>query len=479
MKAQSNGRIKFMIPDTNHYWLINAHVPIPLLSASAADQLGSSLAEQSGAQRDKLSRPVEFACVDLEIKDGIITQIVTAGASIVESLPAVDLKRGQVWTCFIDLHTHLDKGHSWERSPNPDGSFDSALNMVNIDRQKYWDAEDVYRRMEFGLRCSYAHGTQAIRTHIDSLEGQAEISLPVFKTLRDKWADRLTLQAVCLLTLDYFLTPEGEALADQMAEIGGGVLGGFPLMSDDLDRQLDRVFALAQERNLDLDFHTDESGNPADITLRHVAQAALNHDFQGQIVCGHCCSLAVQPPDEVEKTLNLVKQANIGIVSLPMCNLYLQDRNQQTSHFFTYTGSSAPLAHPADLPTYTPRWRGTTLLHEVKHAGIPISVASDNCRDPFYGFGDHDMLEVFTQSARIAHLDRPYGDWCRAVTMTSADLMKLPDIGRIGVGLPANLILFKARYYSELLSRPQHDRIVLRNGEAIDTTLPDYAELDI
>jgi cytosine deaminase len=54
----------------------------------------------------------------------------------------------------------------------------------------------------------------------------------------------------------------------------------------------------------------------------------------------------------------------------------------------------------------------------------------------------------------------------------------LQNVGRIGVGLPADLVLFKGRNFSELLSRPQHDRIVLRNGKQIDTTLPDYAELD-
>jgi len=30
-----------------------------------------------------------------------------------------------------------------------------------------------------------------------------------------------------------------------------------------------------------------------------------------------------------------------------------------------------------------------------------------------------------------------------------------------------------------LLSRPQADRIVVRNGKSIDTTLPDYRELDV
>jgi cytosine deaminase len=118
------------------------------------------------------------------------------------------------------------------------------------------------------------------------------------------------------------------------------------------------------------------------------------------------------------------------------------------------------------------------LIHELKHFGIPVAIASDNCRDPFYAFGDHDGLEVFTQSVRIAHLDAPYIDWCHTITTTPADLMGLPNVGRIRAGLPADLILFKARYFSELLSRPQSDRIVLRNGQPIDTTLPDYRELD-
>lgn len=29
----------------------------------------------------------------------------------------------------------------------------------------------------------------------------------------------------------------------------------------------------------------------------------------------------------------------------------------------------------------TPKWRGITLLHEIRNEGIPIAVASDNVRD--------------------------------------------------------------------------------------------------
>ena len=426
------------IPNSGNYWIKNAQIPASLLVSG-----GFNLTKEG------------LCLVDIEIVQGMIAQIVSAGNSAASDTQMIDWRKGQVWPCFVDMHTHLDKGHIWERSPNPDNTFAGALETVKTDSQKYWQAEDVYRRMEFGIKCSYAHGTKAIRTHIDSFGEQAAISLGAFKALQQEWQNRVTLQAVSLVTLDYYQTPEGVALADSIAEIGG-ILGGVAYMHPDLDTQLDVVFSLAKERGLDLDFHTDETDDPNSICLQKVAQAALRNNFSGQIICGHCCSLAVQTPEVVDKTLYLVKQAGIGIVSLPMCNLFLQDRK----------------------PKRTPRWRGVTILQELIQYGISATVASDNCRDPFYGFGDHDVLEVFTQAVRIAHLDMPYGDWPCAVTKTAADLINLPNVGRIGVGLPADLILFKARNFSELLSRSQHDRIVIRNGQPIDTTLPDYAELD-
>lgn len=421
----------------NNYWLKNIHLPSYFLKDSYVT-----------------SKPENLALIDLEIENGKIKQIIpTQQKNSLDN--SINLNKSIILPCLIDCHTHLDKGHIWQRSPNLDGAFDNALDTAIKDAQKYWQAKDVYRRMEFGIKCSYAHGTIALRTHIDSYGEQAEISLNVFQQLKQKWQDKITLQAVSLVSLDYYQTEAGVALADQIAAIGG-ILGGVAFMNPELDSQLDTVFTLAKERNLDLDFHADENGDRNSICLQKIAEAAIRNQFTGKIICGHCCSLAVQSEEVVEKAIALVKQANLGVVSLPMCNLYLQDRK----------------------PGTTPFWRGVTKVHELKQAGIPVAFASDNCRDPFYGFGDHDVLEVFNQSVRIAHLDTPYSDWISSVTTTPANLMGLSHLGKIEVGQPANLIIFKARYFSELLSRSQHDRIVLRDGKPIDTTLPDYAELD-
>ncbi|MEM8810895.1 MAG: amidohydrolase family protein, partial [Cyanobacteria bacterium P01_G01_bin.38] len=129
-------------------------------------------------------------------------------------------------------------------------------------------------------------------------------------------------------------------------------------------------------------------------------------------------------------------------------------------------------------PDQTPQYRGVTLLHEIVQKGIPLAVASDNCRDPFFAYGDHDGLEVFTQSVRIGHLDRPYDQWPQAVTIAPAQIMGLDISGKISIGQPADLICFKARTLNELISRNQSDRVVIRQGQQIDATLPDYSDLD-
>jgi cytosine deaminase len=417
--------------------IANARVPLCLLEGHFAD---------AGEQ---------LALVDLDLEDGRISGINVAGSAPAdEGAGLIDQDGGQVWPGLIDLHTHLDKGHIWPRAANPDGTFAAALEVVRADREAHWLAADVRARFEFGLRCAFAHGTVAIRTHLDCAPLH-RITWPLFCELRERWAERITLQGVSLVSLDDLRGAFAEELADLVAE-SGGVFGCATSMAPDLDRQLDLVFALAAERGLDLDFHVDETADVHATSLCHVAEAALRHRFAGKILCGHCCSLALQEPAEAERTLALVREAGIAVVSLPLCNLYLMNRARGR----------------------TPRWRGVTLLHEMAGRGIPVALASDNCRDPFYGYGDHDMLEVFREAVRIAHLDCPVGAWPAAVARTPAEIMGLPARGVIRVGAPADLILFRARDWSELLSRPQTGRIVLRAGRPIDTTLPDHRELD-
>ena len=118
-------------------------------------------------------------------------------------------------------------------------------------------------------------------------------------------------------------------------------------------------------------------------------------------------------------------------------------------------------------------------MKELAAAGVPVAVASDNTRDPFYAYGDLDPVEVFAQAVRIAQLDSPLGGWARAITATPAGVMGTASAGVLGEGQNADFILFRARSWSELLSRPRGARLVIRGGRPSSAEPPDYRELDL
>ncbi|MEO1745798.1 MAG: cytosine deaminase [Pseudomonadota bacterium] len=391
-----------------------------------------------------------FGYYDLQIRDGAIFALMPSKGGAMGGRI--------VMPCAIDCHTHLDKGHIWPRSPNPDGTFPGALDTVGADRKANWYADDVEARMEFALKCAYAHGTKAIRTHLDSLPPQEDISWPVFQTVRERWKGKIDLQAACLFGID---AARDEAWFNRLAAIvkqSGGVLGAVTYMVPDLDALLNRIFRAAIDHGLELDFHADETDDTDARSLHHIAQAAKRHGYNQRILVGHCCSLARQPDDVVKATLDDVADTNISVVSLPMCNMYLQDRRTDGT---------------------TPLWRGVTLLHEMRARGINVCVASDNTRDPFYAYGDLDMLEVYRQATRTCHFDHPVADWPRALLANPAAAMGLDgSYGRIGLGDPADFLIFEGRSWTELLSRPESNRILIRNGIVAERVIPTYDELD-
>lgn len=420
--------------------LRNARVPSALLRGAAGSGLVS---------------------VDILLHNESIDEIRPVGSPLPNSIAVHDMDGGIVLPAFADIHTHLDKGHIWPRRPNPDGTWMSALLSVASDREGLWKTEDVERRMEFALRCAYAHGTAAIRTHLDSIPPQHSISWDLFERVRERWSGRIELQAVSLVSPDVLLDATQLDEVANRTKAAGGILGGAIMTHPDSKRAMLNVVDKAGELGLDLDIHADETIDPSSSSLLHLAEAVLETGYKGKVLAGHCCVLTVQDDATQRHTIAKVREAGVSIVSLPMCNLYLQDRHQ--------TGDETPIR------------RGVTLVKELAAAGVPVAIASDNTRDPFYAYGDLDPVEVFREGARIIHFDHPQDtawDWALLVTSGAANIAGFKHKAEIAAGLPADLVLFRARSWTELLSRPQSDRIVLRAGKTIDTTLPDYRELD-
>jgi cytosine deaminase len=375
-----------------------------------------------------------------------------------------DLGGVLVFPGLLEVHTHLDKCHTWDRAPGVHGDFWESLGILASDSAR-WSEADVHRRADFALRSAWAHGTVALRTHIDTGRDVGAGALAAVGRLREEWRGRIEIQTVCLFRFADFFGGQADRIVGLAASHGAAAMGGFPQPNPDLPRQLDSIMAAARELGIGLDLHVDESAIAHAECLRATAEAVLRNKFPHPVACGHNCSLSVQSPERARETIALVKAAGIGIICLPLTNLHLQGRVRGPAPGGTGFG-----------PPLTPQWRGLTLLHEFIDAGVTVACGGDNVRDAFIGWGDFDPVEVYVESVRVAHLDARLAFSPSVVTTGPAAIMGLPGYGMIAPGSPADMVVFSARKLYSLLARPSIARRLVHGEEFREARLPDYGE---
>ena len=358
---------------------------------------------------------------------------------------------GTLLPCFVDLHVHIDKTHVVDEVGAAVGDLTQAIQLMAAHRV-HWSGADMRIRMQQALVQAYGFGTRAMRTHLDWPDGQSPLSLAVFEQLRDEWRGRVALQCVSLTPLDVFAgDPEpAQNIAFEVAEANDRcqksageavLLGAFVYCNDHLHDKLRRVFELAVQFNLNLDFHVDEGLDKQARGLRAIAELTVKYGLEGRVTCGHACSLAVQTHAEAMDTLHLCAMAQIHLVALPSTNLYLQGAWDRT-----------------------PVERGITRLKEALACGVSTSIATDNVADGFFPYGSYDLLETFGLGVQVAHLD-PAAAWLAAITTRPAQAMGLPWDGKLAEGCPADLVLLHARNSYELLNAAGRKRGVIRGGQ--------------
>ncbi len=394
----------------------------------------------------------EPAAFDVYIENDAVVQVSIAQTAI------NSIANGILLPALADLHVHIDKTYVVNDVGAADGDLYKAIGLMAQHRAG-WTAHNIATRMERALHDAYAHGTRALRTHLDWPQRDQPTSLKVFEQLRDAWRGRITLQCVALTPLDFFDTDSSSpfdsedlalevACADQTCNKALGeaaLLGAFVYRNERIYDKLQRVFDLGIKNGLHLDFHVDEGLDADARGLRAIAELTIKNNYQGKVTCGHACSLSVQPAPEAMQTLKLCAQAGIHLVALPTTNLYLQGAWNAT-----------------------PVERGITRLKEAVVQGLSTSIATDNVADGFYPYGSYDLLTSFALGVQVAHLS-PAIDSLHTVTTHPARAMGLPWDGLIQPGCPADLVLLEARNTYELVNAAGLRRQVIRAGVVVNT----------
>ncbi|MDM0081369.1 amidohydrolase family protein [Variovorax sp. J31P179] len=372
-----------------------------------------------------------------------VFDVTLSGAQVEAIVPSRQPARGTLLSAMVDAHAHIDKNYTVREAGAAEGNLFAAIERMAAHRAR-WTAQSLRTRMLRALDEAWRAGTRALRTHLDWGGAEAPVSLAVLEQLRDEWRGRIELQFVALAPLDLFAEADaGERIA-QAVRRAGGVLGAFVYRNDGIVYKLGRVFDLAQQHRLTLDFHVDEGLDVEATGLRTIAQLTIARGLQGRVACGHACSLSVQDDAAANDTLALCAQAGIHLIALPSTNLYLQGAWDRT-----------------------PVQRGITRLREAAAHGLRPSLATDNVQDAFYPYGGYDLVETFGLGVQMAHL-APAADWLDAITVSPARALGLAWDGRIAPGCPADLVLLAATDEYELLDPHGRRRTVIRAGRTLE-----------
>lgn len=373
----------------------------------------------------------------LEIAQHIVAP---QGADIIEAGGCV------VSAGLVDMHQHLDKTGVLRFTPNPSGTLQGAREAF-AEYARNAPAEDVFKRASRTIRQCLSRGTTAIRSHINVDKDAGFRGMEALAQLRDDWADRVRLQLVA------FMTPHpGQDLAwlaeniDPAASLADAV-GGTPAVAEDPEAYLDILFEAAARHDLPVDLHLDEHLDASRHLFPKVFERVRRFGMEGRTVLSHCSVLSAMPQDEFLPIRDEILKLDLGVVTLPAANLYLQGRDRDML---------AP--------------RGLTRVAEMIRSGVQIATASDNIQDPFVPTGSGDLLEIARWTLLAGHLK---GDELplayRMISDIPARLMGLSDHG-LFPGARADLVIARADDLSTWLAGGTEDLRVMSSGKIVSQT---------
>lgn len=386
-------------------------------------------------------RLLDATVVDLHVVDGRVSRE-PAGVDD----PGVDLDATgwRVLPSAVEPHAHLDKALTASRL-DPDAGND-LLSAIGQWRAllPVIDAADIAERALQAVRRYVARGITAIRTHVDvPLSGDPLRAVDALIGVREQLRGRVTLQ-VCLLAG----SDVPDAVVADAAARGVDVIGGCPHIAPDPHREVTRMLDLAERLDMPVDLHADEQtgvGLPdSGLDIVDLAEQVLARGLQQRVTASHCVRLGMLPPDRLAPVLELVARAGLGIVTLPITNLYLQGRD-------------ATHAVP----------RGIAAVRQILDAGIPLAAGADNLRDPFNPAGRADPFETTSLLMTAAHL-RPV-EALAAVTTGARTVLGLPAAGT-APGAAADLVLVPDVDLGDVLAGAVDARVVVSGGRVVADT---------
>ena len=290
-----------------------------------------------------------------------------------------------------------------------------------------------------------------MRTHLEvdpviglrSLEG----ILPLVEEFR--WAMDIE---ICIFPQEGLLNNPGtdELIVEALGR-GGSVVGGAPYTDSDPHGQIDRVFEIAREFDVDIDMHLDFGPDADSLDLDYVCHLTERFGYGGRVAIGHVTKLSALPPDLLRQKSRRLAEAGVAVTVLPATDLYLMGRHQEHSMM-----------------------RGVAPVHRFLTDGVNCSLSTNNVLNPFTPFGDCSLVRMANLYANICQVGDQGGiEECFEMVTASPGPAQCacPDYG-IHVGNPADLVVLDCRSRAAAVTEVVYPIMGFKNGRQTFTRGP-------
>jgi cytosine deaminase len=364
--------------------------------------------------------------VDIGIVDGCIAAIEPALAA---TAPAFDAQSRLLVPGLIETHIHLDKTCIVDRCRCEEGTVAEAVRETAAAKRSF-TPEDVYQRGRRTLERCISHGTMQMRTHVEVDPGIGMIGFEGVAQLRRDYAWALDLE-LCVFPQEGLLNNPGtEALLIEGLRRGARVIGAVPYIDTDPRGQIDRIFELARDFDVDIDMHLDLAETIEGMQVEYVCRQTEAFGWGGRVTVGHVTQLSLLPPARFAAIAQRLANAGVSVTVLPATDLYLMGRT-----------------HDHAVP------RGVVAVERLREAGVTCSISTNNVLNPFTPYGDGSLIRMANLYANVCHVAQPAAltACLDMVTYDAAKLLRLSSYG-IHVGAPADLVLLDANSPAEAIA---------------------------
>jgi cytosine deaminase len=365
--------------------------------------------------------------VDVHLAGERIASVEPAGRREPAPGPVLDAGGRIVVPAFVDAHVHLDKALLLDRLGPYDGGLDAAIAATAAVKSTFTTA-DIEQRAQRVLEDLAARGVCAARVHVEIDPIVGLDSVHAHLALRERWADRLTLQLVAFPQEGSLRDRRTGELLDEAMRLGCDVVGACPYADVDGPGSVLDGFDRAQRFGADLDLHLDFTDDPSVHLVDEVCEQARARGMEGHVAIGHVTSLSAMEPSVAGPRIARIAAAGVAVIALPATDLYL-------------SGRGAPRLAP----------RGITRVLELLDAGVAVSLATNNHANAFTPVTS-DPLRMAWLAMLMTHAPHArWSDLLRCVTAHPAATLGL-DVGVVAPGARAELVVLDTHDAASVVS---------------------------